>query len=435
MPSTLSRQFAAVTLGSLLALTACSKSEKEKEPVVSVQIAKAQRGSISQVITTDAVLFPKNQAAITPKVNAPVRKFLVNRGAKVKQGQLLAILENRDLAAAVVDNQGAFEQAQAAYQTTTAAQLPEDVKKSQLDAQSSKESYDAQQKLYDSRKVLFDQGALPRKDLDQAAVALVQAKAAYQLAQQHLEAITAVGAPQTMKSAAGQLASAKGKFQGASAQLIYSEIRSPIDGIVTDRPVYPGETPAQGTPLITVMDTTTVIAKAHIPQDQAAQLKVGDVAKITAPGAEDIDAKVSLVSPATDPNSTTIEVWVQAANPKGLLRPGTSVHIEIVAQVENDAILIPATGLLKTPEGGTSVMLVSSDNKAHQTDVTVGIRNGDQVQITKGLKEGDSIVADGAYGLPDNTSVKPVEAAKPDTDKPDAGKPGAAKPTADKDKD
>ena len=421
-----SRQLVALTLAAMLALTSCSKSEKDKEPVVSVRIVKAERGTIEQVIKADAVLFPKNQAAITPKVTAPVRKFLVNRGARVHQGQLLAILENRDLAAAVVDNKGAFEQAQAVYQTTTTAQLPEDVKKANLDAQSSKEAYAAQQKLYDSRKTLFEQGALPRKDLDQAAVSLVQAKAQYQLAQQHLEAMTAVGSPQTMKSAAGQLASAQGKYEGASAQLGYSEIRSPIDGVVTDRPVYPGETPAQGTPLITIMDISSVIAKAHIPQEQAAQLHVGDAAKISAPGLEDTAAKVVLVSPATDPNSTTIEIWVEAANPKGTLRPGTTVHLEIVAQVVKDAVLIPAAAVLKSPEGGASVMLVGSDNKVHQSEVEIGIRNGDRVQITRGVKAADSLVAEGAYGLPDGTAVKAIEAAKPEADKPPASKEAPA---------
>jgi RND family efflux transporter MFP subunit len=262
-------------------------------------------------------------------------------------------------------------------------------------------------------------------------VALVQTKAAYQMAQQHLEAMNSVGSPQTMKSAAGQLASAKGKYEGAAAQLNYTEIRSPISGVVTDRPVYAGETPPAGTPLLTVMDTSTVIAKAHIPQDQAAQLKVGDVATISAPGLEDLEARVSLVSPATDPNSTTIEIWVTAANPKGSLKPGSSVHVEIVAKEVKDAILIPATALLKSPEGGTSVMVVGPDSKAHSTDVEVGISNQGQTQITKGLKVGDAIVADGAYGLPDNTAVKAVEAAA----KPETKKPGAAKESGEKDKD
>ncbi len=139
------------------------------------------------------------------------------------------------------------------------------------------------------------------------------------LAQQHLTALQAAGKKDQLKSAKGQLTSAQGKYEGAAAQLAYSEIRSPIDGVVTERPLYPGETAAAGTPLLVVMDTSSVIARAHIPQEQAAALKVGDAATITAPGDIQVNGKVTLVSPALDPNSTTVEVWVEAPNPDGQL--------------------------------------------------------------------------------------------------------------------
>src|ERR1035438_4350722 len=78
---------------SLLLLTSCSKKEQETEPEVTVQTAKAEKQSIRQIIRSEAVLFPKNQAAITPKIVAPVKKFYVNRGSRVHSGQLLAVLE------------------------------------------------------------------------------------------------------------------------------------------------------------------------------------------------------------------------------------------------------------------------------------------------------------------------------------------------------
>ncbi len=135
-----------------------------------------------------------------------------------------------------------------------------------------------------------------------------------------------------MKSAKGQLTSVQGKYEGAAAQLAYSEIRSPIDGVVTDRPYYAGETSAAGVALLTVMDTSSVIARAHIPQSEAAYLKAGDAATVTAPGDVNVAGKVTLVSPALDPNSTTVEVWVEAANPDRRLRPGTAANISMVAQ-------------------------------------------------------------------------------------------------------
>ena len=265
-------------------LVSCSKKPEETEPVVTVQTAVAQRGAIQQIISAEAVLFPRDQAAITPKVVAPVRTFYVNRGSRVHRGQLLAVLENRDLAAAEVENKGTYEQAQAAYGLETSSALPEEWQKAELDLKTAKETYDAQQKVYDSRRVLFQQGALPRKQLDESAVALIQAKAQYEMAEKHLSALQSAGKQQQMKSARGQLTSAKGKYEGAAAQLAYTEIRSPIDGVVTDRPSYPGETPPPGTPLLTIMDTSSVIARAHIPQSEAAALKPGDAATIAAPG-------------------------------------------------------------------------------------------------------------------------------------------------------
>jgi len=406
----------------------CS-SEKPAEPTVSVQVVPAKKATIEQTVTSEAVLYPLAQSAIVPKISAPIKAFYVNRGSKVRAGQLLATLENRDLAAAAQDNQGAYDQAQAAYTIATASTLPEEIQKAQGDTQAAKVALEAEQKLYDSRQDLYKQGALPRKDLDQAAVALTQAKNQYELAQRHLDALMAVSKQQELKSAAGQLQSAKGKYLGAAAQLSYSEIRSPINGVVTDRSLYPGEMAAAGTPLLTVMDTSSVIARAHIPQDQAVLLKLGDKAAITVPGEEDpIEGKVTVVSPALDPNSTTVEVWVQAKNPKARLRPGTSVQISMLARAVQNSLVIPAAAVLTSPDGSNYVMVAGPDNKAHQKTVKTGIKQGDQVQVVEGLAEGERVITSGAYGLPDNTKIRIEASPEPDkaesdkSERPSAGK-------------
>jgi HlyD family secretion protein len=334
-----------------------------------------------------------------------VKTFYVNRGSRVHRGELLAVLENRDLAASEVENKGAYEQAEATYGLETGSALPEEWQKAELDLKTSKEAFDAEQKVYDSRRVLYEQGAMPRKELDASAVSLAQAKAQYELAEKHLAALESVGRKDQLKSAKGQLTSAQGKYEGAAAQLAYSEIHSPIDGVVTDRPYYAGETPAAGTPLLTVMDTSSVIARAHIPQSAAAYVKPGDPATITAPGAAAVPGKVTLVSPALDPNSTTVEVWVEAANPDGALRPGTAASIAIVARTIQNAVVVPASALLKTPEGSSMVMIVSA-NKARQVAVETGVREQNDLQVTKGLSGGETVIVNGAYGLPDNTQVK-----------------------------
>ncbi len=410
---TLSRRFRGirifitlVAVGSFLLISACSKDKGDKEPTVSVQVVPVEKRTIQHVIKSQAILFPRQQAAIVSKISAPVQKFLIKRGSRVHEGQLLAILENRDLSAAAQDTQGAFSQAEATYETTTSAGLPEEMQKAEADTQQAKQALDAQEKIYQSRQQLYEQGALPRKELDQSGVEIVQARNQYSIAKRHLDTLVAIGKQQELKAAAGQLQSAKGKYLGAEAQLSYSEIRSPIDGVVTDRPLYPGEMAAAGTAIVTVMDVSAVIAKAHIPQADAALLKIGDKGTITVPGLDTpVEGKVTVVSPALDPNSTTVEVWLEAKNPKQQLKPGTSAQVALTAKTVKDALVVPAAAVITAADGSSAVMVAGSDGKAHQKTVKLGIRQDDDVQILEGVTESDKVVATGAYGLPDNTKI------------------------------
>jgi HlyD family secretion protein len=420
----------AAAIGGLLISMGCSSDKGDQEPTVTVQVAAVEKTTIQRTINTQAILFPRQQAAIVPKISAPVKKFLVKRGSPVHQGQLLAVLENRDLSAAAQENKGSYEQAQASYETTTAAGLPEEIRKAEADAQQAQQTLDAQEKVFESRQQLFAQGALPRKELDQSRVDVTQARNQAAITKKHLDTLMAIGKQQELKSAAGQLESAKGKYLGAEAQLGYSEIRSPMDGVITDRPLYPGEMAAAGTPLLTVMDISSVIAKAHIPQNDAAILKVGDKGSMTVPGIEEpIEGRVTVVSPALDPNSTTVEVWLEAKNPKHELKPGTSVQLSLTAQTVKDALVVPANSVITTPEGATAVMLAGADGRAHQKAVKLGIRNGDDVQIVEGLTDADKVVSTGAYGLPDKTKIKIEAAEAPAEGSPQGSKEGSKAPS------
>jgi multidrug efflux pump subunit AcrA (membrane-fusion protein) len=399
----------------LLFTAGCSGDAKDQEQPVPVQIVAVEKQALEQTVRADAVLFAINQEALVPKISAPVKEFYVNRGSHVRAGQLLAVLENRDLAAAAQESKGAYAQAQATYNTATAADIPQEVQKAQLDEQAAKKLLEAQQRIYDSRKELFEQGALPRKDLDQAGVDLTNARNQYEIARKKLDALNAGVTEQSYKSAKGQLESAQGKYEGAAAQLSYSEIRSRINGVVTERPLYAGEMATAGTPLLTIMDTTALTARAHIPQAQAGLLKVGDKADVVLSGIEShFPAKVSVVSPALDPNSTTVEVWVQLKNPKEQLKPGSAAQVSMIVRSLPDALTIPAEALLTGPDGTTTVMVAGNDGRAHQRDVKAGIREAGRVQIVNGLEAGERIVASGAYGLPDNSKINEIPASKPE---------------------
>jgi multidrug efflux pump subunit AcrA (membrane-fusion protein) len=415
---------AAVALVFALFFSAGCKKEETPATEITVQAEHPEQGAISDHITADAILAPLAQAAIVPKIAAPVKKFYVQRGARVRQGELLAVLENADLAATAQDNKGSYEAAQAAYATATKAQVPEDAQKAELDYAQAKANLDLNSSIVNSRKQLFAEGAIPGRDLDTAQAALVQAQAAYDTAAKHLESMKNVSREAELKSAQGQLTSAEGKYKNATAQVNYSEIRSPINGFVTDRPLYAGETPAAGAPLLTVMDTSSLLAKAHIAQSLAQQMKIGDEAALLVPGVKDpVDAKVTLISPALDPGSTTLEIWLKADNKKGALKVGTPVKVSITGKTVEQALKVPVSSILTAQDGSKSVMVVGADGAAHKKAVELGIQDGDDVQITKGLTTSDLVITNGSYGLDEGAKVK-VGPADDDDAKPAADKGG-----------
>ena len=387
--------------------------------MVSVQVTPAKRATISQTVSAEAVVYPLQQATIAPKISSTVKEFLVQRGSRVKKGQLLAVLENKDLTAAVEASQGDFEQADANYVTTVNAGLPQQIQKAELDAGAAKAAFDVQQKVYDSRKELFQQGALPQRDLDAAMVTLAQARSQNEQAQRQLADLQRLGKEQALKAAQGSRLSAEGKYRGAEAQLSYSEIRSPIDGYVTDRPLYVGDLAAANQPMLTVMDTSRLIAKSHIVQSEAALLKVGNLAELRVAGLDEpIQGRVTLVSPALDPGSTTIEVWVEAVKPNPALKPGMTVEVTMTQKTVKDALVVPSPAVFKNDEGANYVVIAGTDGHAHIKTVQIGAHNPEFSQVASGVNAGDPIIASGGYALPDNTQIK-IEA--PGAEQKEAG--------------
>ncbi len=396
---------ASVLLGAALA---CGGSpDQAAEPVVSIDATLAKVQTITNVISTQGILFPLHQASLSPKITAPVLRFYVNRGSRVHRGELLAVLENKDLAAGVISAQGAYDQAQATYAATTSSTLPEEIQTAKLNLADAKASLDAQQKLYASETKLYQEGAIPRKQLDATGVALTAATSTFRTAEKHLQNLEASGATDQQRAAKGQLEAAHGQYLGAAAQLGYTELRSPIDGVIAERAVYPGDIAPAGTPLLVVMDTSKVVVRVHVSQPQAVQLKLGDRATLHVPGLEaSYPAKITVISPALDPNSTTVEIWVEADNPKGELQPGTSVGVSIVAQTIPNALVVPDSAILTGEDGEKHVMVVKPDGRAYSQTVKTGVQQGSLIQILSGLKPGQEVIIGGAYGLPDKTKVK-----------------------------
>ena len=113
------------------------------------------------------------------------------------------------------------------------------------------------------------------------------------------------------------------------------------------------------------MDISRVVARVNVPQSQSTAVKVGQTATLTQTGSsETLEGRVTVVSPATDPNATTVQVWITAPNPGERFKPGAAVHASIVAETIRNAVVVPASAILPGEEGGTAVLTVSPDSSA-----------------------------------------------------------------------
>lgn len=402
-----------------LLLAACAKkqaAETEASPAP-VQVTAVTQATIRHVINGDGILYPEQQASVIPKVTAPVQKFYVHRGDHVKEGQLLAVLENRDLVAAAEESKGAVEQAEANLRATEGATVPEALVKARTDLETARQTRDTDKKVLDSREELFKQGALAARLVEDSRVAYVQALAQYQAAEEHLRTLESVANEQQIKGAAAQVASAKAHYESQQAQVAYSRVTSPLAGIVADKPLNEGEVAAPGAPLVIIMNISRVVARVDVPQSEASLVKVGQAALVTPTNSsEPLDGKVTVVSPATDPNSTTVQVWVQIPNPGESLKPGTTVHAAIIAEEYKAATVVPVAAILPGEEGGSMVLTVDSSSVAHQKTVKLGVREGNQVQILSGVTPGEEVVVVGGLGVDDKAKVKVVTTAVEESD-------------------
>ena len=368
---TTSRRWTAVTAVALLvcsAIPGCRKSstnDNEDTSAVSVQAEHPTVGPISEDIPADAILAPLAQAALAPKISAPIRAEYVQRGAHVKKGQLLLTLEDRDLQGNAADSRGAVTSAQAAYTTATQATIPEDVQKAQLDVDQTKANLEVANRTAEERKRLLAQGAIAGRDIDTAIAAAVQAQVTYDNAVKHLQSVEKTTRHTDAQSAQGQLNSAQGRLMSAEAQVSYASLRSPIDGVVTDRPLFPGETAAAGTPVITVMDTSSLLAKLHIAQASAQKLTSATRPTSPSPASTIRNPQPSRSSvPRSTPARPPSRSGSSSQTPRTAIKVGTPVHATLHGATIPNAMQVPADAILPGEDGGTNVLVVGADGTA-----------------------------------------------------------------------
>jgi HlyD family secretion protein len=388
---------------------------------VSVQVAKAERAPIANEVSTVATLAARREATINPRIAAPIVQMPLLTNRFVHAGDTIAVLEARDLTAQRSEAAAALQEAEATAHQTTNGTVPltnAQDRKSLTDARAAVENA---RKTYDRRAALFEQGGISKKDLEASKLALTNAEDDLRLAETSSTLHAGVTNPGDVTVAQAKARQARDHLATLDAQLSYSVIRAPFDGTITGQFQYQGELANPGGKLVTIADTSSLIAKMQMSEQVASHLRPGDPVKVLPDdlSGQALTGTIDLVGRGVDAQSRAVDVWVTVPNRTGQLRPNGVARVVISSQFVGDAIVVPSSAVTLDATNGNAgtVMVVDTKSVAHEVHVTIGVHSNGRMQILSGLQGGETVVTEGNYGLPDGSRVA-------------VGQPGAAEPGA-----
>lgn len=390
-------------------LNKSSETEAEVTPVVSVKVANVEREAIAAPFSAVGVIWPREKADVSAKLSAQIKQMALLKNKVVAAGEVIAVLESRDLQTQRAEAVAALNEAKANERSLVTGTIPKtnaEDQKALLDAGARVNNARA---TYERRRVLFEKGGISKKDLESSHLDLTTAEDELRLQEQTVTLRAKSLNPNDRALAAARTAQAQQRLATVDAQLSYATIRSPLTGIVTDQFQYEGEFAAAGAKLVTIADTSSVIVKAPFADTVAAQLKVGDPASVLPTDTrEEMKGQITLLGRSSDPANRTVEVWVTLANTDGRLRANGAAQVTVFANAKENALVVPAAAVTLEASNANegTVMVVDAQNVAHETRITIGIRTAEKMEVVAGLKDGDVVVVEGNFALPDGSKVE-----------------------------
>lgn len=384
--------------------------EEEAIVVVSVKTAKAVRQPIAKKISAIGTIFPREQATVSASIGAQIKKMQLLKNAVVQKGDVIATLESRDLQAQRAEAIAALQEARLNQRGVTNSTIPQGNAQADKELRDARAAFENAKATYQRRKDLYAKGGISLKDLQASQLEFNNAENNLQLVERNVELRKKNANPNEVALAESRVKQAEERIKSIDVQISFTVIRAPITGIITDQFQFEGEYAASGARLVNIADTSEVIVKASFADSVVANLKDGDSVKILSNDlvGEERNGKVTLISRSTDTQNRTVEIWVNLGNGAGRLHAGSAAQVIVSTNQTVDAVTIPVSAVTLEASNADEgiVMVVGKDGKAHEKKVTVGIRNGDMIQISEGLNEGEEVITEGNYALPEGTKVE-----------------------------
>ncbi len=202
----------------------------------------------------------------------------------------------------------------------------------------------------------------------------------------------------------------KATFDLAKLELGYTEIRAPIDGVISERFIKIGNTIDVNAPTFQVTSLEPLVSYLHVPEREYRRIDQGQSATIhidALPGSR-FDAVVSRISPVVDPAAGTFKITIEVSDPSRRLKPGMFGRISIVYDRHADAMQIPRSAIVE--EAGESAVYVVEDDVVEQRIIRTGYAEGGQIEVLEGLADAEEFVVVGQRSLKNGSKVSIINA-------------------------
>jgi HlyD family secretion protein len=357
------------------------------------KLAKVEKGDLAKSVVATGKVTPIIKVEVKSKASGIVKKLLVDYGDKVKKGQLLAQLDKVEIEAQVDQSRAGLEAAQANMKSAQA-----DLERAKVDAEGP--DVPLLRRAYDRATGMAKDGVVSASALDDAEKNYEMALNKQNVSKAQVTVLRA-----KIAQAQAQVAQDQANLKQLEEQLSYTDIISPLDGIVLSRDVQLGDAVSSilvlgssATLVMTLGDTSEVYVKGKVDESDIGKVYLGQPARIKVESFKDktFTGKVTKISPmgVEKDNVTTFEVRVSIQNPGGELKAEMTANAEIILEEHKSVLQIPEGAILYDKDKKASVEIPSPKAKDGKSKlaVNIGISNGAKTEVLSGLKEGDEVV-------------------------------------------
>lgn len=382
-----------------------TSSESDLKKPVAVNVAKVTRTTVESAATLNGKVNPVKEVDIAAKTPGKVAKVNFDVGGKVRKGDVLFTLEDKDIRLQVKQSEAALSIAKASLSRTKGGSLEQQIAQLKNALVNAETSYNDSKLNYGRTKELYTAGAVSKQTFEGAETKYKLAEEQYINAKTNLELTQEKINPENIASAEAQLKQAQAAYEMAVSQLDNTVVRSPIDGVVAVKNVKAGEmTGAQGSAM-TIVDLTSAVVNVGVTEDMINRIGVGRIVKVKVQAADQkpLEGKIAKISPIKDQKTQAYPVEIEISNNEGVLKGGMFAEIVIAADKADNVLAIPLAAVLD--EDGRKVVYVVEGDTAKRREVTLGFISEKNAQIIDGLNENETVVVKGNNFLQDGSNI------------------------------